>query len=284
MDFRAALLVFLLFIGASSASLSRDLPPKAKGVTWSSYNFKTILTWSPKPLNYTFTVEFSRVGKDRQRNPHCIRTQDTECDLTNDLLDLKSSYTADVLSEPFSFDLVELPSTQSKKFCPYNDTLIGKPRFTLKLNENNTVVIFVQDPLTALHQHGKPLTIRDVFKGDLKYKITYTKAGSTGPRSVVVDGNEVEMTELDKGQSYCFSVAAYLPSRRGAKKLGKWSFPQCSPAGGRSFLEEYGLWVVGSGLLMMVTFLVIVVILTVACCRRTKKGKQAEDSEAIAHV
>uniref|UniRef100_W5JZL2 Tissue factor n=2 Tax=Astyanax mexicanus TaxID=7994 RepID=W5JZL2_ASTMX len=274
----------MVFFGASSASLGRGHLPRAKNVTWLSHNFKTILTWSPKPSNHTYTVEFSRVGQDKQRNPHCIRSRETECDLTNNLKDLKSFYTADVLSEPapgFSTDLMELPSTPSKKFCPYNDTLIGRPEFSVKLNENQTIVIFIQDQLTALHHHGNPLTIRDVFKSDLKYEITYTKAGSTGPRKVVVDGNEVEMTELDAGQSYCFTVAAHIPSRKRGKKTGKLSFPQCSPAGGRSIIDEYGLWAVGGGVFLMVMVLVAVVMLTVACCRRINTGKPAEDSEAI---
>jgi len=42
------------------ASVQVGKLPKAKNVSWSSYNFKTILSWGPKPVNYTYTVEFSR--------------------------------------------------------------------------------------------------------------------------------------------------------------------------------------------------------------------------------
>ncbi|KAL7850827.1 hypothetical protein AOLI_G00211830 [Acnodon oligacanthus] len=287
MSFVAPLLIFLCWISSSSASLGSDYLPKAKDVTWTSLNFKSILRWGPKPSNYTYTVEFSRVGSDRQRNPHCIRSLDTECDLTNDLKDLKAFYTADVLSEHLpgsSSDLVELPFTQSKKFCPYTDTLIGKPEFTINL-VNKTVMIHVRDQLTALHKDGKLLTIRDVFRGDLKHKISYNKAGSTGKKEKIVDGDEVAMSELDEGQSYCFSVAAYIPSRKGDRKQGKWSLPQCFPEGGRSIIEEYGLLTVGAAVLVLVIVVVIVAILTVACCcRRTQKGKQVDDSEGITHV
>lgn len=287
MDSMAPLFILLSVFSASSASLGRSHLPKAKDVRWLSHNFKTILTWNPKPVNYSYTVEFSSVGQDRQRNPHCIRTRDTDCDLTNDLLDLKGTYTADVLSEPAPgsrADLVELPSTTSKKFCPYTDTVIGKPEFSVKLNENRTIVIFIQDQLTALHRDGKPLTIRDVFGSDLQYKITYTKAGSTGSREALVDGDEVEMTELEEGQSYCFRVAAYLPSRK-VRQQGKTSFLQCSPGGGRiSIIEEYGLWAVGGGVFLVVSVLVIAALLIIACCKRVNTGKQEEDSKAITHV
>ncbi len=64
-----------------------------------------------------------RVGRDKQRNPHCIRSSETECDLTNEL-ELKGVYSADVLSESLqgSSDYVEPPYTRSKKFCAYNDS------------------------------------------------------------------------------------------------------------------------------------------------------------------
>lgn len=32
--------------------------PRAQNVTWNSINFKTMLTWSPKPKDYSYTVEF----------------------------------------------------------------------------------------------------------------------------------------------------------------------------------------------------------------------------------
>lgn len=35
--------------------------PRAHNVTWRSLNFKTILTWEPKPsADYSYTVEFFR--------------------------------------------------------------------------------------------------------------------------------------------------------------------------------------------------------------------------------
>ncbi|KAI4889876.1 hypothetical protein NFI96_029453 [Prochilodus magdalenae] len=145
-------------------------------------------------------------------------------------------------------------------------------------------MIYIKDQLTALHKDEKILTLRDVFKGDLKHKIVYNKAGSTGNKEKTVNGNEVEMSELDEGQSYCFKIAAYIPSRKGQKKQGPWSETKCSPAGNRNIIEEYGLWVVGSAILVMVTLLVILFILILACCKRTQKGKQAEDKEVITQV
>lgn len=38
----------------------------------------------------------------------------------------------------------------------------------------------------------------------------------------------VELTELDPGRSYCFSVQAFVPSRVHGKQLGEPSRFQCS--------------------------------------------------------
>ncbi|XP_059418793.1 tissue factor-like [Carassius carassius] len=269
--FTALFLVWLTFVNASPASLEVGKLTKATNVSWSSYNFKTILSWGPKPVNYTYTVEFSRVGKDRQRNPHCIRSTETECDLTNEL-DVKGVYSADVLSESLhgSFDYVEPPFSRSKKFCPYNDTLIGRPEFKLNVNENKKIVLIIHDPITALHKDGRSLNIRDVFKKNLKYKIAYNKAGSTGKKMIIVDESKAEFT-LDEDQSYCFSVAAYIASRKGDRRVGEWSLPKCSPQEHKTPFEEYGLAVIGGAALIILTFVITVIVLIVVCCKRVRR-------------
>lgn len=66
-----------------------------------------------------------RVGQDVQRNPNCIRSSTTVCDLSSSLSDLKACYTADVLSVSppgINSDLIEFPFTTSPRFCPYKDS------------------------------------------------------------------------------------------------------------------------------------------------------------------
>ncbi|XP_062843525.1 coagulation factor IIIb [Trichomycterus rosablanca] len=275
--------IFTLFFIFSSVS-GGDSIPQAQNLSWSSFNFKTLLTWNPKPINYSYTVEFSRVGKDRQRNPHCIQISSTECDLTYDLNNLKSVYTADVLSEPLTSDLIELPSSQSKRFCPYNDTVIGRPEFRMKVDENQTLTLFIDDQITALYRDGRLLTIRDIFNQDLKYKIIYNRAGSTGTKELVVSSSEVQMVDLDlnEGHSYCFSMAVFIPSRRGTKRLSRWSSRRCSPSHTTGTINEYGLIVMGVALLLAVTVLMVTVL---SCCRLRRRQKDSEEqSDAMTQV
>ncbi|XP_021445367.2 tissue factor [Oncorhynchus mykiss] len=265
--FGVSLLSVLFTIGASG----EDYFPEAQNVKWVSNNFKTILTWGPEPTNYTYTVEFSEVGKDRQRKPYCIRSSGTECDLTNELRNLEETYSADVLSEPLpgvNSDLVEFPYTRAERFCPYKDTQIGAPSFNIKQSEDKTkMTLHIQNPLTPIYKDDQLVTIRDIFKNDLKYNVIYNKAGSTGKKETMSDLRDVELNNLDKGESYCFMVAAYIPSRSVEKRLGDWSKPQCSPRESKTIFEEFPFGVIAGAIAIMLAMLIILITLTVVCCK-----------------
>ncbi|KAG9343312.1 hypothetical protein JZ751_014293 [Albula glossodonta] len=256
---------------------------RARDVTWSSHNFKTLLTWGPKPTDYSYTVEFYGVGKDRERTRHCIRSKETECDLTGSLLNLKDTYYADVLLEPEmgASDLVEFPHSTSQKFCPYTDTLIGRPDFKYEVDKaRNKITLFIQDPLSAISKDDRMLNMRDIFKDDLKYKVTYHRARSTGKKTKTTATNEIEF-DAEDGDSYCFTVQAYIPSRSRRMQLGEMSLPQCSPSQRpKTILDEFGLGVIAGGLLMVVVVAISVISLIVVCCRRRRasagSGKDAE--------
>lgn len=79
-------------------------------------------------INLFINTQFdnSRFGENNERTAHCIQMSETVCDLTAALTDLKSKYSADVLSEPLrgmSSDLIEFPRTTSDQFCPYKDSM-----------------------------------------------------------------------------------------------------------------------------------------------------------------
>ncbi|KAM6977692.1 coagulation factor III, tissue factor a [Aplochiton taeniatus] len=217
--------------------------PKAQNVTWSSINFKTLLLWNPKPTDYSYTVEFSAIGQDRERNPHCIRTTETECDLSNSLTMLKDTYSADVLSEPprGATSDHEFPHTRSERFCPYNDTTIGRPDFKIDVSKDKRkITLYVTDPLTALFDKLRQLSIRDIFGDKLQYKVTYRRAKSTGKKVYISKSSEIELTGVDMGESYCFNVQAYLPTRPADKQLGELSHTQCSHEDIQSIFEGEG--------------------------------------------
>ncbi|TRY56020.1 hypothetical protein DNTS_013852 [Danionella cerebrum] len=249
--------------------------PKAQNVSWSSVNFKSMLMWSPTPRNHSYTVEFSELGQDRQRNPYCIRMMETECDLTASLKNLKSYYRADILSEPLrgvSSDLVEFPYASSEKLSPYHDTVIGRPEFKIEVSsDKRKMTLHVTDVPTALfNDQNKRLNIRDVFGDELQYKVIYKKAKSTGKKEKLSKSSIIEMTDLDKGVSYCFHVQAFLPSRPQAKQLGELSSIQCSPDENTSIFEEYGMGVIAGAIFIIILAISTIIIVAVICYRRRR--------------
>uniref|UniRef100_UPI0037E76665 coagulation factor IIIa n=1 Tax=Semicossyphus pulcher TaxID=241346 RepID=UPI0037E76665 len=267
-------LCIVLFLFTHSASGSY---PRAQNVTWKSTNFKTILTWQPKPsADYSYTVEFSVVGRDKQKNSHCIRSLVTVCDLSSSLNDLKAYYTADVLSEPLlgaTSDLIEFPYTSSPRFCPYKDTDLGRLDFKLEVSKDKkTTTLYVTDPPTALFKDGHQLNIRDIFSDQLQYKVTYRKNKSTGKKVYISETNVIELTNLDRGESYCFNVQAYIPSRNINKQLGELSLTQCSKDEGKSVFEVYSVGVIAAAIFLILLLIGLIIAVTVVCCKCRKKA------------
>ncbi|MCJ8728563.1 hypothetical protein PDJAM_G00005840 [Pangasius djambal] len=258
-----------------NASVSGSFP-KAQDVTWNSLNFKTFLMWSPKPTNYSYTVEFSKLGEDNKRTPHCIQMNETKCDLTAELTDLKSKYGADVLSEPLrDSDLIEFPRTASAQFCPYQDTNISSPTFKIEVSKDKRkITLYIEDiPTAVLDAQKQKRTIQDIFKDDLQYKVTYNKAKSSGKKEKISTSSQIELTDLDRGASYCFTVKVYIPSRSFNKQLADESQVQCSPAGDMSFFEDYSSAVIAGGIATIIVIILVVIAVIVICCRRQQEAK-----------
>ncbi|KAJ0022704.1 hypothetical protein NQD34_014838 [Periophthalmus magnuspinnatus] len=271
-----------------TTSLDPDLFPRAQNITWISSNFKTVLTWGPKPTaDYSYTVEFQQVGKDHQRNPHCIRSSQTECDLTNTMSDLRACYTADVISEPpmgVPKEPQEYPHSSSPRFCPYTDTVLLSPTFKLEVNpDGRTVTVHVTDPLTAAFQDGRQLSIRDVFGEELEYKVIYKKNKSTGKKTAKSNSNAVEVTRLDRGESYCFQVQAVVRSRPTSTQEGKLSQTQCTHQQNPSLLDNYSVGVIAGAILLPLLLVGGLIAVVVICCRRrSKKQRNEKEKEAEA--
>ncbi|KAM4623386.1 tissue factor-like [Polymixia lowei] len=265
--------VLSILVLTTTTTTEQGSVPKAESVSWLSTNFKTLLTWSPKPRNYTYTVSFAELDADWSVTPDCIRISETECDLTNHLSPLKRTYSADIQTEPsggMTYDLEEFPHTLSPNFNPYIESQISDVSFRLETaEENNSVSLHITDPLTPVYRSGKLLTIRDVFQEDLKYKIRYHKAGSTGRKEATSVSSIAELSDLEPRQSYCFSVAAYIPSRPKHSQLGAWSQQQCMPAQ-KSPLEELSVGALAGVLFILLSLIIAIILSTVLCCKYCK--------------
>ncbi|XP_061652836.1 tissue factor-like isoform X1 [Phyllopteryx taeniolatus] len=277
----------ILYLGVCMSAwmitVADEHAPKAENVRWVSLDFKTLLMWTPTPSNYTFTVQYSWDDSDWMKSPNCIQISETECDLSNELEPLRRTFVADIQTEPVhntDFELDEFPHTNSPPFTPYGQSEISAAEFTVEVAEEGRVSVTIEDPLTSFHKYGKQLTIRDILKNDLQYKISYYKSGNTGKRDIIFKSNRGEVSGLDPGQSYCFMVAAFIPSRSKLYQQGAWSIQQCTP-GQKNVLQELSLGALVGGLFLLAIVLIVIITVTVLCCRRRNRTSRMSQSSTV---
>ncbi|XP_028284204.1 tissue factor-like isoform X1 [Parambassis ranga] len=223
-----------------------------------------------------------RDNSDWTESPDCIDISETECDLTNHLIPLDRMYSADIKTEPPStvdIDPDELPHTYSPLFNPYRESNISALKFTVESVRDGRVTVNITDPVTSIHKHGKQLSIRDILKNDLKYKISYYKSGSTGKRDIIFASSMANISGLDAGHSYCFMVAAFIPSRPKPSQHGVWSTQVCTSSN-ETVLKDlsFEAWI-GVAFILLAA-LIIIITVSVLCCRQRNKMLRTSQTSA----
>ncbi|XP_068558024.1 tissue factor-like isoform X2 [Cebidichthys violaceus] len=257
-----------------------NLVPKAENVHWVSLDFKTILVWTTKASDYKYTVSYhSTEDLEGRQSPDCIRMSHSECDLTDHLRPFDRTYTVQIKTEPatmdYDYDLDEFPHSFAPPFNPYRQTNISAVNFTVEAVDESRVIVTITDPLSGVHELGKQLSLRDVLKKDLKYKISYYKSGSTGKRDIISNSSTAEVSKLNAGQSYCFMVAAFIPSRPKSSQQGAWSIQRCTPG------HELSLAAWVGAVFILLTVLVIIITVTVLCCKCCRQKNTSQSSAPV---
>uniref|UniRef100_A0A3B3UPI7 Tissue factor-like n=1 Tax=Poecilia latipinna TaxID=48699 RepID=A0A3B3UPI7_9TELE len=238
--------------------------PKAQNVHWTSLDFQTILKWTVEESEHTYTVLYSEKNHDNWMDvDHCSRTSETECDLTREL---------------------EPDKTSHYHCCLILVGNISALEFSLTDVDEGTVILNITHPLTSISEGGKQQTIKDILKNDLKYKISYYKSGSTGKKKKIVDSSSAEVSGLDAGQSYCFMVAAFIPSRPKATQQGAWSTLQCRQ-GDTHFTQDLSLGAWVGIIFILITVIIVFITATILCCRRNhKRHKNIQTAQSSAPI
>ncbi|XP_047412010.1 tissue factor isoform X1 [Sciurus carolinensis] len=255
-------------------------PVRAYNLTWKSTNFKTILEWEPKPIDYVYTVQISAGLGDWKSK--CFYTTDTECDLTEEIVqDVQQSYSARVLSYP-SRNLDTIGSMgdpvlqNAPKFIPYLETKLGQPTIQSFEQVGTKLNVTVQDARTLVRRNGTFLSLRDVFGKDLHYTLYYWKASSTGKKTAKTDTNEF-FIDVDKGKDYCFSVQAVIPSRRVNQKSPE-SLIECTSQEKSVFKETF--FIVGAVVFVVIIF-IIILSLSLYKCRKARAGQNGKERSPL---
>uniref|UniRef100_H3A1I6 Tissue factor n=1 Tax=Latimeria chalumnae TaxID=7897 RepID=H3A1I6_LATCH len=252
----------------------------AHNITWSSTNFKTILEWQPKPTNYVYTVEISGKTTNWKKSPFCMWTEETECDLTSLMEDVHETYSARIISEQRpNGEREEFPYTLTDKFTPYKQTNIGMPKFNVTADQSKGLLkVMIEDPVSHYRfANGSLKSIREFFKDDLKYYVYYWKAKSTGKKTDSTKDNVLEIA-VDKDESYCVYVQAFIPSRR-SNRYGQQSTIRCTPGGGG--FGEYGIGFILAMIFIAVLILAIIIVLSVWLWKHKRKAERKKKEKNL---
>ncbi|KAM6989178.1 tissue factor-like [Tautogolabrus adspersus] len=205
--------------------------------------------------------------------------------MSEELNYMDRSYTADILTEPennddYDYSHDERQHTESPPFNPYRESNISAVEFSVRAISESTVVVNITDTLTSLHKGSKQLTIRDIFKKDLKYKITYHKSGSSGEKKHLSDSSVAEVSKLDAGTTYCFMVKAYIPSRPKSTQDGAGSRLLCEQTSGER-MHELSMGALVGLIFVLLTVIIIIVTVTALCCRnRQQRNKTLQTTQS----
>ncbi|XP_047641210.1 tissue factor isoform X1 [Phacochoerus africanus] len=271
-----ALLLGWVLVQVAGATGTTDVIV-AYNLTWKSTNFKTILEWEPKPINYVYTVQISpRLGDWKNK---CFHTTDTECDVTDEIMrNVKETYVARVLSYPADTALTaqEPPFTNSPPFTPYLDTNLGQPVIQSFEQVGTKLNVTVEAARTLVRVNGTFLRLRDVFGKDLNYTLYYWRASSTGKKKATTNTNEF-LIDVDKGENYCFSVQAVIPSRRVNQKSPE-SLIDCTSQE-KAVSRELFL-IVGVVVFAVIVF-VLVLSVSLYKCRKERAGPSGKENAPL---
>ncbi|XP_001381814.2 tissue factor [Monodelphis domestica] len=274
-SFRTVLLGFV-FVQVSLASGTSDIV-LPYNITWKSIDFKTILEWEPKPVNNVYSLEISTRWGDWKRK--CFQIKNTECDVTDEMKNVKDTYIARIISEnqeKLEGDPEESLHANAPNFIPYLDTNLGQPRIESFLQNGTKLRVKVQDSMTSFRYNGTFQTLRQIFHKDLTYTLFYWRASSTGKKSEKTDTNEF-LVDVDKGESYCFSVQAFIPSRR-TKQKSPESKIICTSEEKVVFKELF--FIVGA-ILFVIIILVITLSVTLYKCSKSRAKRNRKENSPL---
>ncbi|XP_043855659.1 tissue factor [Dromiciops gliroides] len=274
---RTVLLGFLLLFQVSFTSGTSDIV-LARNITWKSTDFKTLLEWEPKPVNYVYSVEIStRWGNWKKK---CFQINRTECDLTDEMKNVRETYTARILSEKpvkSDGDPEESLHANTPDFTPYLDTNLGQPRIQDFKQNGTKLKVTVQDSITSFRENGTFQTLRQVFNQDLAYILYYWRASSTGKKSVKTDTNEF-LVDVDKGESYCFNIQAVIPSRK-TKQKSPESTIRCTSEDKAVSKELF--FIVGAVIFVVIILVIVILSVTLYKCSKSRGKRDRKENSPL---
>ncbi|XP_072701763.1 interferon gamma receptor 2 [Ciconia boyciana] len=222
MPCRAPLLSLLLFlllllssVRAPGAESSPPLPAP-KDVVIYSYNFHSLLRWSPVKVNGSsvlYTVHFKTGAFNQWDEMNCTRITLTECSFPWSLKERRWTVVLRVRAE---LGQVTSDWVETDPFVAERNTTVGPPKVNRVNLSSDSLLISVAPPFGS-----EP--------GDfLQYHVSYWEnATSTTKKEAKTSNTLFKIGNLKESTLYCFRIQVELKTNSDFQLLGLQSVPEC---------------------------------------------------------
>ncbi|XP_064327017.1 interferon gamma receptor 2 isoform X2 [Phalacrocorax carbo] len=212
------LLFFLLFllgsVGASGAESSPHLPAP-KDVMIHSYNFHSLLRWSPVKVDgglVLYTVHFKTAAFKQWDEMNCTRITQTECSFP---MSFKQRRWTVVLRVRAELGQAISDWVETDPFVAERNTTIGPPKVNSVTASSDSLLIRVTPPF-------------GFEKGEsLQYHVSYWENASTTEKEAKMRSTLFKIENLKESTLYCFSIQVEFMSSLDLQLLGLQSNPVC---------------------------------------------------------
>uniref|UniRef100_A0A6J0U4Y4 Interleukin-22 receptor subunit alpha-1 isoform X1 n=1 Tax=Pogona vitticeps TaxID=103695 RepID=A0A6J0U4Y4_9SAUR len=197
-------LIFWVFCSLVGNSLT-ERRPFVLQATFLSTNFENIFTWESRgetPPGTVYYVQYKRYGEEWQDKIGCQNITQRFCNLTQETENFTERFHARVRA--VVQNCCASMWVQSLRFCPREDTTMGKPEVKCIPN-TQSIKFFIHPPYTPLKdEDNQPLTVVDIFSqfGDVTYEITMFCPKTQQKWIKTLSTQEFEISDLDPDTEY----------------------------------------------------------------------------------
>ncbi|NWH56759.1 INGR2 protein, partial [Geococcyx californianus] len=187
-----------------------------KDVKVYSYNFRSLLRWSPVKVDrglVLYTVHFKTAAFNQWDEMNCTRITQTECSFPWSLKERRWTVVLRVRAE-----LGQLTSAwvETDQFVAERNTTIGPPKVNSVTASSDSLLIRVTPPFGP--QAGD----------HLRYHVSYWEnATSTTKKEMETDNTLFKIRNLKESTLYCFRIQVELMTHLRHDLFGQQSAPKC---------------------------------------------------------
>ncbi|XP_009706307.1 PREDICTED: interferon gamma receptor 2 [Cariama cristata] len=181
-----------------------------------SYNFRSLLRWSPVKVDrglVLYTVHFKTGAYNQWEEINCTRIAQTECNFP---WSLKERCWTVVLRVRAELGQMTSDWVKTEPFVAERNTIIGPPKVNSVTVSSDSLLISVTPPFRS-------------EAGDLlQYHVSYWEnTTSTTEKEIKMSNTVFKITDLKELTLYCFRIQVELRTHLDPQLLGLQSAPEC---------------------------------------------------------